>query len=409
MSKKEKLDYYGHFPDKNGKFGQFGGKFVPEILMPAIESLENEYLKHKDNEKFLSELNKIRETYMGRATPLYFASHLSKKFGCKIYLKREDLVHGGAHKLNNTMGQALLAKYMGKKKLIAETGAGQHGFATAIAGAYFNFPTTVFMGAVDIERQSYNVHRMEMLGAKVVPVTSGTQTLKDAVNEGLKNWITNVEDSHYLMGSVVGPHPFPLIVRDFQSVIGKEIKQQILKVENRLPDNIVACVGGGSNAMGAFYEFLEDPDVDLYGVEAAGLGADTDKHALTLGKGTEGILHGAQQYLLQDKDRNILESYSISAGLDYPGVGPELCYLKSIHRLLMGSASDKEALQACFDLSRYEGIIPALESSHALAFGFNMAKMMKEDEIMVINLSGHGGKDINILIENMEFMTEMKE
>jgi len=335
---------------------------------------------------------------MGRKTPLYFAKRLSNKYKCKIYLKREDLVHGGAHKLNNTMGQALLAKMMGKRKLIAETGAGQHGFATAIAGAYFNMPTKVFMGKVDMKRQEYNVHRMEMLGAEVIPVEIGSQTLKEAVSEALRYWITDLEDTHYLIGSVIGPHPFPMIVRDFQSVIGKEIKQQILRKENRLPDAIVACVGGGSNAMGTFYNFIEDEQTELWGIEAGGLGVDSGKHCLAVGEGKEGIFQGCKQFLLQDVNRNINPTHSISAGLDYPGAGPEICHLKSIHRLLAGNATDKEAINACKELSVEEGIIPALESSHAIAHGLKLARTMNEKQIIVINLSGHGGKDIEQII-----------
>ncbi len=337
---------------------------------------------------------------MGRATPLYYASHLSEKYGCKIYLKREDLVHGGAHKLNNTMGQGLLAKKMGKKKLIAETGAGQHGFATAIAGAYYKMPTKIFMGSIDMKRQAYNVHRMRMLGAEVVPVETGSQTLKEAVSEGLRYWISNVHDTHYLMGSVVGPHPFPMIVRDFQSIIGREIKEQMMNVEKRLPDAVVACVGGGSNAMGAFYEFIEDKNTELWGVEAGGLGLDSGKHCLAANNGKEGIFQGSRQLLLQDENHNIMGTHSISAGLDYPGVGPEICHLKSMHRLLMGSATDKEAINACYELSRLEGIIPALESSHAIAHGLNLAKTLDKDKIIVINLSGHGGKDIEQIIDS---------
>jgi tryptophan synthase beta chain len=398
----KELSYYGKFPDKNGKFGRFGGRFVPETLIPAIYQLENEYNRLKTDAEFIKKLNTIRKDYTGRPTPLYFAKNLSKEFGCKVYIKREDLVHGGAHKLNNTMGQGLLAKMMGKTKLIAETGAGQHGFASAIAGAYFGMETKVFMGAVDIERQKYNVHRMKLLGAEVIPVNSGAKTLKEAVSEALRYWTANVTDTHYLIGSVVGPHPFPLIVRDFQSVIGKEIKSQIMKKENCLPKGIVACVGGGSNAMGAFYEFIEDTEVNLWGVEAAGKGSETAEHALALNKGDDGILHGARELVLQDDDGNIKESYSISAGLDYPGVGPELCYLKEINRLSLGTASDQEAMEAFLNFSRTEGIIPALESSHALAYAKKLSENYHESDIMVINLSGHGGKDLGIVLNELE-------
>jgi len=297
------------------------------------------------------------------------------------------------------MGQGLLASFMGKKKLVAETGAGQHGFATAIAGAYFDLPTTIFMGKIDMKRQAYNVNRMKMLGAKVVPVENGTQTLKEAVSEGLRYWIEHVEDTHYLMGSVVGPHPFPMIVRDFQSVIGREIREQILQKENRLPDAVVSCVGGGSNAIGSFYAFIEDPDVELWGVEAGGFGMHTEKHSLALQKGKEGIFQGSRQFLLQDSNHNINLTHSISAGLDYPGVGPEICHLKEMHRMFNGNATDREAIEACKELSREEGIIPALESSHAIAHGLKLAKTMSKDQIMVINLSGHGGKDIEQIID----------
>jgi len=397
-----KLSYYGHFPDEHGKYGRFGGQYVPETLMPALEELETAYKKFRNDKTFLVELNQIRTTFMGRPSPLYFAEKLSKLCGCRIYIKREDLVHGGAHKLNNTMGQGLLAKKMGKKYLIAETGAGQHGFATAIAGAHFDLPTKVFMGAIDIERQAFNVSRMKLLGTTVESVTSGSQTLKDATNEALRYWISHVDDTYYAIGSVVGPHPYPMIVRDFQKVIGDEIKAQMLDVEKKLPDAVVACVGGGSNAMGSFYSFIEDEPVELYGVEAAGLGPATGKYSLKLSKGTEGVLHGSRQFLLQDENRNIQETYSISAGLDYPGVGPEVCYLKSIHRLMNGSVTDREALQGCLQLSRTEGIIPALESSHAVAFGIKLAQYYGQhdpNKIVVINLSGQGGKDIETLIQ----------
>jgi tryptophan synthase beta chain len=372
--------------------------------MPAIEELSEKYAYFNGDPEFIRELDEIRKNYMGRPTPLYFAKRLTEKYGCKIFLKREDLVHGGAHKLNNTMGQGLLAKKMGKKKLIAETGAGQHGFATAIAGAYFGMPVTIFMGSVDMKRQAYNVHRMRMLGATVVPVENGSKTLKEAVSEGLRYWITNVDDSHYLMGSVVGPHPFPMIVRDFQRVIGQEIKRNILALESKMPTAVVACAGGGSNAMGTFYDFIEDENVQLYGVEAAGIGNEMGQHCMSLGKGAEGILHGARQYLLQDEHGNVADTHSISAGLDYPGVGPELCHLKKIHRLYTGGATDKEAIEACIELSRMEGIIPALESSHAVAFGLNLARTMKRDDILVINVSGQGGKDIETLIKQLELM-----
>ncbi len=393
----KQLDYYGKHPTPDGKYGEYGGKFVPETLMPAINELEREYGRIKDEPAFWTELNEIRKDFTGRPTPLFHARRLSDALGCKVYLKREDLVHGGAHKLNNVMGQALLAKHMGKRKLIAETGAGQHGFATAIAGAFFGMETKIFMGAVDVERQAYNVQRMLLLGAKVIPVHNGAKTLKEATSEALRYWTANVTDTHYLIGSVVGPHPYPMIVRDFQSIIGKEIKEQITEKEGRLPDAIVACVGGGSNAMGAFYHFIEDTDVALWGIEAAGKGDNTSMNALSLNRGTDGVLHGAQELVLQDDDGNIHESYSISAGLDYPGVGPELCYLKEIGRLSLGMASDAEALDAFQLLARTEGIIPALESSHAIAYTRHLAKRASTDDVFVINLSGHGGKDLGIV------------
>ncbi|GAF84472.1 unnamed protein product, partial [marine sediment metagenome] len=336
-------------------------------------------------------------------TPLYHAARLSEDIGCKVYLKREDLNHGGAHKINNVMGQALLAKKMGKAKLVAETGAGQHGFATAIAGAYFGMPTKIFMGEIDIKRQNYNVYRMQLLGAEVVPVKSGSKTLKDAVNEGLRYWIANVHDTHYLMGSVVGPHPYPLIVRDFQRVIGKETKKQIQKQESKLPSAIIACIGGGSNAIGIMYDFINDGDVQLIGVEAAGEGKDTDKHSIALGLGRKGVLHGSLMFLLQNEYGNILETHSISAGLDYPGVGPEHCFLKEINRLRIGEATDKETLEAFKKLSLLEGIIPALESSHALAYLEKIKDEFKEDDIVVVNLSGSGSKDLDIIKKHVEF------
>jgi tryptophan synthase beta chain len=406
MKKMNKIKYYetGMYPTKDGKYGRFGGMFVPETLIPAIKQTAEAYEKLKVDPTFIKELDQIRKDYTGRPTPLYFARNLSKQFGCKVYLKREDLLHGGAHKLNNTMGQALLAKKMGKKKLIAETGAGQHGFATAIAGAYFGMPTKVFMGAVDIERQAYNVHRMKLLGAEVVPVKVGTQTLKEATSEALRYWTSQYMDTHYLIGSVVGPHPYPMMVRDFQSIIGKEIKQQILELENKLPRGIIACVGGGSNAIGAFYNFIEDSDVELWGIEAEGMGFDSGKHAMSLNKGTDGILHGSHQLLIQDNDGNTLESYSIAAGLDYPGVGPELCNLKEMGRISLGSATDNEVLAAFNNLCKIEGIIPALESSHALAYAKKLASQYSSDDIMVINLSGGGGKDLDIVRNKVEML-----
>ncbi|MHA1783703.1 MAG: tryptophan synthase subunit beta [Promethearchaeota archaeon] len=391
------MNYIGKFPNKRGKFGEFGGMFAPEILMPALEELIDACDEYLFDENFLQELSQILKDYSGRPTPLYHARRLSKEFGCKLYLKREDLNHGGAHKINNVMGQALLAQKMGKTKLVAETGAGQHGFATAIAGAYFGMETKIFMGEIDIKRQKYNVYRMKLLGAEVIPVSTGSKTLKDAVNEGLRYWISHLHDTHYLMGSVVGPHPYPVMVREFQRIIGKEIKQQIHDMEGRNPNAIIACVGGGSNAIGAFYDFIDDEEVQLIGVEAAGLGENTRKHSIALGKGRKGVLHGSLMHLLQDEYGNILETHSISAGLDYPGVGPELCYLKEINRLRIGSATDEETLEAFKKLCLLEGIIPALESSHALAYLEKIKEEFNEDDVVIVNLSGSGSKDLKII------------
>ncbi|MBE0523742.1 MAG: tryptophan synthase subunit beta [Methanosarcinales archaeon] len=384
-----------------GKFGRFGGQFVPEVLMPALEELEQAYERFKKDPGFKAELDYYLQDFAGRPSPLYFARSLSKKYGLKVYLKREDLVHGGAHKLNNTIGQALLAKYMGKQRLIAETGAGQHGTATAMAGANLGLNTEVYMGAKDIERQRMNVYRMELMGTKVHAVTSGSQTLKDAINEALRDWVANVEHTHYLIGSVVGPHPFPMIVRDFQSVIGEEVKYQIMEKEGRLPDSIIACTGGGSNAMGIFHPFVSDVDVDLIAVEAGGSGLKCNDtaalHSASLSVGEEGVLHGAKTKILQNEYGQILESQSISAGLDYSGVGPELAYLAETGRIKPKNASDEEALAAFHELSRTEGIIPALESSHALAY---LAKAASElGEIVVINISGRGDKDLETVMK----------
>ncbi len=382
-------------PDERGHFGVFGGRFVPETLMQAVLELESEYKKALEDPKFQNELNDLLKDYVGRETPLYFAKNLTKHLqGAKIYLKREDLNHTGAHKINNSLGQALLAARMGKRKIVAETGAGQHGVATATACALLNLECIIYMGAEDIRRQQLNVFRMELLGAKVVSVESGSATLKDAVNEALRYWVTNVEDTHYILGSVMGPHPFPMIVRDFQSVIGKETRQQFLEKEGKLPEAVVACIGGGSNAMGMFYPFIKDEAVRLYGVEAAGLGLDTSKHAASMTKGKPGILHGALMYLLQDEDGQIQEAHSISAGLDYPGVGPEHSYLKDSGRVNYESITDEEAMEALQLLCQLEGIIPALESSHAVAYALKLAPTMKEDEGLVICLSGRGDKDV---------------
>jgi len=386
-------------PNKKGKFDIYGGKFAPEVLMPALEELEEGFQKFINNEKFHRELDYYLREFAGRPTPIYYAENLTKKLGgAKIYLKREDLVHGGAHKLNNTLGQALLAKKMGKKRIIAETGAGQHGVATAIAASALDMECEVYMGLEDVERQKLNVFRMELLGAKVIPVKSGSQTLKDAINEAMRDWLANVEDTHYLIGSVVGPHPYPMIVREFQRVIGKETKKQILKKEGRLPDKIFACVGGGSNAMGIFYDFIKE-NVKLIGVEAGGKGINTGKHGATLCAGTEGVLHGMYTKLLQDKYGQIKISYSISAGLDYPGVGPELAYLLRKGRIQVLSATDKQALNAFKKLSENEGIIPALESSHALYHTFRVAEKMNKEEIIVVNLSGRGDKDVFVVAD----------
>ena len=397
------MDYIGNHPDKLGKFGEFGGMFAPEILMPALNELTEAFEKYLQDQGFIEEYNQILKDYSGRPTPLYHAKRYSDYIGCKVYLKREDLNHGGAHKINNVIGQALLAKKMGKTKLVAETGAGQHGFATAIAGAYFGMPTKVFMGEIDIKRQAYNVYRMQLLGAEVVPVKSGSKTLKDAVNEGLRYWIANLQEYHYLMGSVVGPHPYPLVVREFQRVIGKEMREKIFELEGRAPNAIIACIGGGSNAIGAFYDFINDDGVKLIGVEAAGKGKDTDKHSIALGLGRKGVLHGAMQYLLQNEYGNITETHSISAGLDYPGVGPEHCYLKEADRIRVGEATDKETLEAFKHLSMLEGIIPALESSHALAYLERIREEFKQDDIVIVNLSGSGSKDLDIIKEHVEF------
>ncbi len=384
------------------RFGEFGGRFVPEILIPPLEELEKAYEDIKKDEGFQKKLEYYLKNYAGRPTPLYFAENLTKKIGgAKIYLKREDLLHGGAHKINNTIGQALLAKYMGKSRIIAETGAGQHGVATAIAGALFEMKTEVYMGSEDIERQKMNVFRMELLGAKVHPVESGSKTLKDAINEALRDWVASFENTHYLIGSVVGPHPYPTIVRDFQSVIGKETKRQLIEMEGNLPDCIVACVGGGSNAIGIFHPFINDK-VRLIGVEAAGEGIDTKKHSASIVAGEKGVLHGMLSYFLQDDDGQMMPTHSIAAGLDYPGVGPEHAYLRETRRAEYVAVNDKQALRAFIELSKTEGILPALESAHALAYAMEIAKDMKKDEIVVVNLSGRGDKDLEIVMGALE-------
>ncbi|RLI92817.1 MAG: tryptophan synthase subunit beta [Candidatus Altiarchaeales archaeon] len=388
-------------PNKIGKFDIYGGKFAPEVLMPALEELESGFRKFINDEEFQNELNYYLREFAGRPTPLYYAKNLTEKLGgAKIYLKREDLVHGGAHKLNNTLGQALLAKKMGKKRIIAETGAGQHGVATAMAASALGLECEIYMGEEDVERQKLNVFRIELLGAKVIPVKSGSKTLKDAINEALRDWLANVDDTYYLIGSVVGPHPYPMIVREFQRVIGRETKKEILRKEEKLPDIIFACVGGGSNAMGIFYDFLRE-DVRLIGVEAGGKGIRTGKHGATLYAGTDGVLHGMYTKLLQDKYGQISESYSIAAGLDYPGVGPELAYLLRKRRLEVLYATDEQALKAFMELSENEGIIPALEPCHALYHAFRFAGKMNGDDIIIVNLSGRGDKDVFVVAKEL--------
>ena len=379
---------------KNGKFGEFGGKYVPETLMKALEELEKTYLKIKSDENFWQEFNELLKDYVGRPTPLYYAKNFSKFIGCHIFLKREDLNHTGAHKINNALGQALLAKKMGKTRIIAETGAGQHGVATATACAQLGLECIVYMGKEDAKRQALNVFRMKLLGAKVIEVEGGSQTLKDAINEAIRDWVTNVNNTHYIIGSVVGPHPYPMIVRDFQSVIGKETKEQILEKIGRLPDIIVACVGGGSNAMGIMYPFIKDTSVKLVGVEAGGFGIQTGKHAASLCAGELGVLHGAKSYILQDENGNIVPTHSISAGLDYPGVGPEHAFLKEIKRVEYTFVTDGEALEAFKILSETEGILPALESSHAIAWVIKNKDKFPSDLVIVVNLSGRGDKDV---------------
>ena len=386
----------------DGKFGKYGGRYVPETLMNALLDLEREYSRLKDNPEFRTQFGFYLREFVGRPTPLYYAANLTRKAnGAKIYIKREDLAHGGAHKINNTIGQALLAKKMGKERIIAETGAGQHGVASAIACAALGLKCEVYMGSEDVERQKLNVFRMNLLGTKVHPVRSGSKTLKDAINESFRDWVANVESTYYLLGSVVGPHPYPTIVRDFQSVIGREIKEQILRLEGRLPDAVVACVGGGSNSIGAFYPFINDEQVALIGVEAGGLGLETGKHAATLCAGEEGVFHGMLTYILQDADGQVQLTHSISAGLDYPGVGPEHAYLKATKRATYTSVTDQQALDAFMELSRAEGIIPALEPAHAVHYAITVASRMTKDQIVVINLSGRGDKDVNVVAEKL--------
>ncbi|MBI2335543.1 MAG: tryptophan synthase subunit beta [Deltaproteobacteria bacterium] len=394
-------------PDKHGHFGEFGGKFVAETLMPALAELEAAYRRFSKDAAFKKTFADYARHYVGRPTPLYFAKNLSEHLkGPKIYLKREDLCHTGAHKVNNTLGQVLLAKRMGKKRVIAETGAGQHGVATATMCALLDIPCEVYMGEEDIHRQSLNVFRMKLLGAKVLSVTSGTRTLKDALNEALRDWITNIQTTYYCLGTVAGPHPYPVMVRDFQAVIGREVKKQLLQQEGRLPNALVACVGGGSNAMGIFYPFIKDTKVKFIGVEAAGLGLHTKQHAATLVKGEVGVLHGSKSYLLQDADGQILPTHSISAGLDYPGVGPEHSYLKQTGRAQYVAVTDDEAMEGFDLLTRLEGILPALESSHALGYLKKLAKQLDRRAVVVVNLSGRGDKDMGTVAEYKKITLE---
>jgi tryptophan synthase beta chain len=389
--------------DQRGYFGEYGGRFVPETLMPALDELYRYYQSLKSDTRFWSEFNALCRDYIGRPTPLFEAERLSQLYGgARIFLKREDLAHTGAHKINNALGQGLLAKKMGKKRIIAETGAGQHGVATAAVCALLGMECIVYMGEEDIRRQEPNVFRMKLLGARVVPVTSGSRTLKDAINEAIRDWVANCETTHYLLGSVVGPHPYPSMVRDFQAIIGKEAREQMLKQTGRLPDQVVACVGGGSNAMGIFAGFLDDKEVHLTGVEAGGKGLNTDQHAAALLAGRTGVLHGAKSFILQDDAGQIREAYSISAGLDYPGVGPEHAYLKQSGRATYVSITDEEAMEGFNTLCRTEGIIPALESSHALAQAAKMAPSMSQEQTILVSLSGRGDKDLQIVMKALE-------
>ncbi|WP_074384061.1 tryptophan synthase subunit beta [Acinetobacter pseudolwoffii] len=386
---------YTQFPDERGHFGIHGGRFVSETLMAALEDLEKLYFRMKDDAQFLAEFDRDLAFYVGRPSPLYHAERWSKELGgAQIYLKREDLNHTGSHKINNTIGQALLAKLSGKKRIIAETGAGQHGVATATIAARLGLECVVFMGAEDVKRQAMNVYRMRLLGATVVPVESGSKTLKDAMNEAMRDWVTNVDSTYYVIGTVAGPHPYPQLVRDFQSIIGREARRQILEQAGRLPDALVACVGGGSNAMGLFYPFLNDQDVKMYGVEAAGHGIESGKHSAPLNAGHVGVLHGNRTYLMSDAQGQIIETHSISAGLDYPGVGPEHSFLKDMDRVKYVPINDQEALQGFRDLTKIEGIIPALESSHAMAYVTKLAPTMDKDQIIIATVSGRGDKDL---------------
>ncbi len=389
-------DYFKNYPDELGHFGPYGGRFVGETLMGAIYELEEAYKQYKNDPNFQAEMDKDLADFVGRPSPIYHAENWTKKLGgAQIYLKREDLNHTGAHKVNNTIGQALLAKRMGKTRIIAETGAGQHGVATATVAARLGMECVVYMGAEDVERQAMNVYRMKLLGAEVVPVQSGSKTLKDALNEALRDWVTNVDDTFYIIGTVAGPHPYPAMVRDFQSVIGREARQQMINTTGKLPDTLVACIGGGSNAIGLFYPFIEDESVAMIGVEGAGHGLQTGQHSAPLSAGTPGVLHGNRTYLIQDTAGRITETHSISAGLDYPGVGPEHAWLKDIGRAQYVTVTDTEALDAFHELTRTEGIIPALETSHALAYVSKLAPTMSADQSILINVSGRGDKDMH--------------
>ncbi len=396
MSIKAKQINTHSLPDANGHFGPYGGRFIPETLMGPVEELRQAYEDLRNDPAFLAELDRDLAQFVGRPSPLYHAERWSKQLGgAQIYLKREDLNHTGAHKINNTVGQALLARHMGKTRVIAETGAGQHGVASATVAARFGMECVVYMGSEDIKRQAINVYRMKLLGAEVVPVESGSKTLKDALNEAMRDWVTNIDNTFYIIGTVAGPHPYPMMVRDFQAIIGREARAQILDQAGRLPDALVACVGGGSNAIGLFHPFLNDAGVAMYGVEAAGEGLETEHHAATLCKGRPGVLHGNRTYLIEDADGQIIETHSISAGLDYPGVGPEHAWLKDSGRAAYVAITDDEALAAFHALTRTEGIMPALESSHALAYASKLAPAMGKDKIIIVNLSGRGDKDIH--------------
>lgn len=400
MSKDNKVIDYTAFPDEHGHFGPYGGRYVSETLIHALDELESTYKKLSRDPAFQAEFDKDLAHYVGRPSPLYFAERWTKQLGgARIFLKREDLNHTGAHKINNCIGQALLAKFMGKKRIIAETGAGQHGVATATIAARMGLECHIFMGEEDIRRQTLNVYRMKLLGAEVIPVTSGSRTLKDAMNEAMRDWVTNVDDTYYIIGTVAGPHPYPLLVRDFQSVIGREARTQCLELTGELPHALVACVGGGSNAIGLFHPFLSDESVKMFGVEAGGYGIESGQHAAPLNVGEPGILHGNKTYLMQDANGQIIETHSVSAGLDYPGVGPEHSWLKDIDRVEYVVINDKEALGAFRQLTQIEGIMPALESSHALAYADKLAPTMDSDQVIIVNLSGRGDKDIHTVAE----------